>query len=84
MNNLNSGKLINFAVLILSLIVGFVLYLYPMKNISLGYDTWWIFFIQSSTENLTFPIFYNHLGIEPGNIVSSGIALFDYFVLNSS
>ena len=79
MNKLNSSKLINFAVLMLTLIIGFVVYLYPMKNISLGYDTWWIFSIQSSTKNLTFPIFYNYIGIEPGNIVSSGIALFDYF-----
>jgi len=78
MNNFNSNKIINFAVLILTLIIGFVVYLYPMRSISLGYDSWWIYFIQTSTKNVTFPFFYNKIGIEPGDIISSGIALFDY------
>tara|TARA_Y100001970_G_C14253525_1_gene873476 strand:- start:2603 stop:4375 length:1773 start_codon:yes stop_codon:yes gene_type:complete len=79
MNYFNSIKKINIFILLISFCIGFVVYIYPLKNISLGYDTWWIFFIQSSSRDIVFPSFYNYIGIEPENIVASGISLFDYF-----
>jgi len=69
----------NIFIFLISILTGFILYILPMINISLGYDTWWIFIIQSSPSKLLLPNFYNHVGIESGNIISSGIALFEYF-----
>jgi len=80
MNKPNTNrKYQDLGIFLVSILAGIILYILPMINISLGYDTWWIFIIQSSPQKLLLPNIYNHIGIEPGNIISSGIALFEYF-----
>ena len=80
MNRSNNIKLIiNSLLPFIYLFIGLLFYFFPTINLPFGFDTWWIFIIQSSSQKLELPYFYNYIGIKPENIFSSIFSLYEYF-----
>ena len=80
MNRSNNFQLIiNSLLPFIYLFIGLLFYFFPTINLPFGFDTWWIFIIQSSSQKLELPYFYNYIGIKPENIFSSIFSLYEYF-----
>ena len=80
MNRSNNIQLIiNSLLPFIYLFIGLLFYFFPTINLPFGFDTWWIFIIQSSSQKLELPYFYNYIGIKPENIFSSIFSLYEYF-----